>query len=634
MSDQVTHPHAHGLWRRSLDRSHLWNLYLRARNKPTTWERIAAQAGLPPVVEGAIQRILRRVHALPSEKIAFASELLAHCRDGLDAGRDADDVARSLGDPRRVSPLVSRALRRKRPFFARAFYTVSLAVRRIIYTVALVYALLALVFFTRTPAITTDHLAELQAPIEAIPAHERAAPELVRLHAELNALRETVAREMGFESAQAAQSFVPGSPERWFTQFPTLAPDDPKPDRVLALLERAQPIVAAAHAAAARPAFGADLRLSEDDAGAAEDMLFNVLLPHLGKTRSVVRLLMLDAAVAAEAGDADGATDSLEAAARLAALVQQEPFLISRLVGYATLNLASDQAMVLLRDHPDLLAPDHLDRLARVLDITIAIDAEGERRYHHDAVQRCYAPGHDGRLTPEGVGALTAIDAIGNQGEGGALAIASHLIAGPVTSWYFVDRATVEARFRDVIEGYETAARAPFVAPETWRAFIRPAESLIESEARDPLNATFLPALGKTIDAIHATRTRRDAALLALALHRYRLDHGHFPDATCDLVPSYLPELPIDRFDGHPMRTLLTEAGPVIYTLGPDRDDDHARRPDTSPKYTRPMNSFRPVNGIPPDGDWVLFPPEGDPWAPLRDAGSNRDPELRKDATP
>lgn len=619
MSDTTTRPNAPGFWRRHLDRSHLWNLSLRLQNKPTSWERTVAQAGLPPVVEGAIQRILRRVHALPSEKIAFAAELMGHCRDGLDAGRDPDDVARSLGDPRRVGPLVSRALRRKRPFLARAFYTVSLAVRRTIYTVAAIYALLALVFFTRTPAITTDHLAELRAPIEAIPADERAAPELMRLHAEFRELRETVAREMGFESLQAVQNFDRESPERWFTEFPTLVPEDPQPDRVLALLDRAQPIVAGARAAAARSAFGADLQLSEEDAGPAGDMLFGVMLPHLGKVRALTRLLTLDAAAAAQFGDADRATDSLEALARLSALIQQEPFLMSRLVGYATLDLASEQAMVLLRDHPDLLAPGHLDRLSRALDITIAIDSEGERRYHHDAVQRCYAPGPDGRLTPEGVRILATIDALWGEDTDETLSIAAHLIAGPVTSWYFVDRATVEGRFRDVIEGYEAAAEAPFVSPTAWRAFVRPAESLIESEARDPLNAMFLPAYGKILSSIHATRTRRDAALLALALHRYRADHGDFPTATCDLVPSYLDELPIDRFDGHPMRTLLTDAGPVIYTLGPDRDDDLARRPDTSPKYSKPMNSFRPVNTVPPDGDWVLFPPEGDPWAPLRE---------------
>jgi hypothetical protein len=49
--------------------------------------------------------------------------------------------------------------------------------------------------------------------------------------------------------------------------------------------------------------------------------------------------------------------------------------------------------------------------------------------------------------------------------------------------------------------------------------------------------------------------------LLAVAAHRYRLDHnGAFPSAPSDLVPRYLPTLPTDPFNGGP---------PIFHRLDP-----------------------------------------------------------------
>jgi hypothetical protein len=619
-------------WRQRLDRSPLWNFARRLQNKPTSWDRVIVEANLPASVEGQLGRILRRVRGLPAERAAFAAELVTHCRDGLDAGRSSDDVARSLGDPRKVGRLVSRALRRKRPLIARVIFGVLLAFRRTIYTVAAAYGLLAVVFFTRSPAITTNHLAELNAATALVPPQDRAAPEFVRLHEDLTELRETVARELGYESAQAAASFAPDAPDRWFAVFPELDPARPEPEAVLALLERAQPIIAGVHAAAARPKLGADLEIP-DNSDPINDLLIGVLLPHLGQTRSLTRLLALDAAAGAQFGDADRATDSLEAMARVAALTQQEPFFISRLVGYAVLDRVSEETMVLLRDHPDLLRADHLARLSAALAITLETDAEGERRWHDDVVQHCYSPRPDGRLTPRGVRILHALGQWESD-HAPDLSVAGQLAAGPITSWIVVDRATTVARYQEIADTYEALAAQPMVPAPSWSLLGRSSEALADAGLRDPVNSVLVPAFPKILSSIQSTRTQRDAARLAIAFFQHRLDHGTFPDAACDLVPSYLDELPIDRFDGHPLRTRLAGEGPVIYALGPDRDDDHARRPDAQARGTPPMNSFRPVANDPPDADWVLFPPTADDYAPIREFLTSNAHKPQEDATP
>jgi hypothetical protein len=71
----------------------------------------------------------------------------------------------------------------------------------------------------------------------------------------------------------------------------------------------------------------------------------------------------------------------------------------------------------------------------------------------------------------------------------------------------------------------------------------------------------------------------RDHALLrcglvALAAERYRRAHGNWPPAAADLVPAYLPAVPLDPFDGQPLRYRRTDGGVVVYSIGEDQRDD------------------------------------------------------------
>jgi hypothetical protein len=63
-------------------------------------------------------------------------------------------------------------------------------------------------------------------------------------------------------------------------------------------------------------------------------------------------------------------------------------------------------------------------------------------------------------------------------------------------------------------------------------------------------------------------------AVAALAAERYRRRHGHWPEQLSDLVPEFLPAVPLDPFDGNPVRLRRTDDGLVLYSLGADRQDD------------------------------------------------------------
>ncbi len=69
-----------------------------------------------------------------------------------------------------------------------------------------------------------------------------------------------------------------------------------------------------------------------------------------------------------------------------------------------------------------------------------------------------------------------------------------------------------------------------------------------------------------------AARAEARASTLdaAIAAELYRREHGSFPTTIDELVPTYLPAVPIDPFDGKPIRYLLDDDGLVIYSIGWD----------------------------------------------------------------
>ncbi len=58
-----------------------------------------------------------------------------------------------------------------------------------------------------------------------------------------------------------------------------------------------------------------------------------------------------------------------------------------------------------------------------------------------------------------------------------------------------------------------------------------------------------------------------------VALRGYRLEKGGLPERLEELVPDYLPELPLDPFSGRPLVYRKTRDGYLLYSLGADRID-------------------------------------------------------------
>ena len=69
----------------------------------------------------------------------------------------------------------------------------------------------------------------------------------------------------------------------------------------------------------------------------------------------------------------------------------------------------------------------------------------------------------------------------------------------------------------------------------------------------------------------------REAVRTLIAAKLYELDNGAFPSSLEQLIPDYLPAIPVDPFDGDAIRAKFEAGEIVVYSVGPDRIDDRGR---------------------------------------------------------
>jgi hypothetical protein len=88
----------------------------------------------------------------------------------------------------------------------------------------------------------------------------------------------------------------------------------------------------------------------------------------------------------------------------------------------------------------------------------------------------------------------------------------------------------------------------------------------------------------RTAASFHLALAQLRCGLTAVAVERYRLEHGRWPDTLAALVPRFLGAVPADPYDGASLRFRRLHNGVVIYALGPDRKDDGGHLDRDSPK--------------------------------------------------
>ncbi|MCK4658228.1 MAG: hypothetical protein KAV82_01785 [Phycisphaerae bacterium] len=77
-----------------------------------------------------------------------------------------------------------------------------------------------------------------------------------------------------------------------------------------------------------------------------------------------------------------------------------------------------------------------------------------------------------------------------------------------------------------------------------------------------------------TVVWLYRVRTQLDAAVTMLALGEYHRRNHRYPDTLDELIPKFLPYLPIDYADRQPLRYRLTDDGFLLYSIDVNGIDD------------------------------------------------------------
>lgn len=284
------------------------------------------------------------------------------------------------------------------------------------------------------------------------------------------------------------------------------------------------------------------------------------LIPHVLDARTIAALLNADARLRAQDGDIDGACDSIRAMLNTGGSLGDEPLLISALVRFAIRAIvAQSLERTLALGQPSeaqLLAVQR--RLEDELPEPVLLHAlRGERAGVHDLSSKIEA----GRL---------GLESLKDHGS------SSH----PPEGWEHVSNLWAVPRIRhghaELIDALTDAIEAAKLPVEQQQPLFAKINS--RATGMTPYARLFLPADGKVCIVSLRSQAELRCALTGIAVERYRRKHDRWPAALADLVPHFLREVPLDPFDGQPLRYRRDDQGVIVYSIGEDLKDNGGDR--------------------------------------------------------
>ncbi len=292
---------------------------------------------------------------------------------------------------------------------------------------------------------------------------------------------------------------------------------------------------------------------------------YQALMPHLAWLKKEQNEFQLECIDAVERRDTATALSSIDAMVRVSHLLASEPTLIGQLIRIRGYQEALNEIGRLLSAGP--LDAAALERLEKMVTGLTTIDAFRQV------------------IMTERV---MALDVLGLSADGYArLASSDDPIDLP---WYFramwVSGMTVIDRAR-LLESSEQLLGVvdmdPILAAANWEALVNGGLPEGQLQALCPVTRLILGSTRKAGAKFASMEGRRRAALIVIAIERFRAANGgRLPKALEELPAPTEGELREDPYDDELIYRPLPE-GYAVYSVGPDRKDDGGRPPRRKP---------------------------------------------------
>ena len=182
-------------------------------------------------------------------------------------------------------------------------------------------------------------------------------------------------------------------------------------------------------------------------------------------------------------------------------------------------------------------------------------------------------------------------------------------LVGPLISAVVLGRHAIGERGDELLDQVEDYVQDPLWrrGPSPLATWVQRIEASRFQKARLLPLVSFCQGFDWIVRYASLRSQRRDATVVAIALARFHVRNGAWPRSLAELVPTLLPEVPVDVFDGQPIRYRRPRSGPIIYSVGPDRVDD------AGVPLSDPWSQFDLLGepNLPPGTvgrDWLLLP--------------------------
>ena len=327
----------------------------------------------------------------------------------------------------------------------------------------------------------------------------------------------------------------------------------PAPQAVLYAFDGRRAILDQITEAALRPRAQYELRYADSS---------NVLLPHLGLHRFMALELRTRSAARVAIGDTVGAAEDIDTILRLAELTGEDPTFIGYMVRVAIESIAFgafwDGTVLHAWSDAQLAAfQQRFDGLKQRDSLVKAF--RGERLFGKTGFELT----REGRLNPETPGAADG---------GGAMPKA----------WLLQNQAYHSRVLDEVVDALQRCDPERGIAAKgsIWETE-RISQTVFDTAGRrfHPyriLTHMLLPALAKFHIKADRSLTTSRLAITVAGLERHRLATGSYPKALGDLVPKWVPTVPLDPMDGQPLRYRLNaDESFTLYSVGPNQTDDN-----------------------------------------------------------
>ena len=326
---------------------------------------------------------------------------------------------------------------------------------------------------------------------------------------------------------------------------------DPASPAVAQLLERHATTLRLLREASVMPA----CRFDRDYAHPSITML----LPELNYCRDGARMLALAAKHDARTGKAARAIEDLNALFRVGRAAGSDPIIVCSLVqiGIDALGVKTLETVL-----PHVNRADDLQRL-QIGDVDAARRQARRSLTGEEAFGlSIFSDLASDRLTMSGLlGAARA------QGPNPNTADIPPL---PMLLRIFVMPSDVLA-YKQYLEYCRDQVQEPFTPTTIEQA----GNGATKAARHGLLTSIIVPSLQRYMERVVMDEALRATALTAIAVDRYRLDHGGTIPARLDvLAPQYIDDVPFDPFDGHPLRYVVGNDQAMIYSIGPDLRDN------------------------------------------------------------